>query len=174
MKKVLVAYYSRTGYTSAVAREIARACNADLESIRDIRGHGTGVGYLRSAFEAALHTSTNNRRVKNAPEEYELVIIGTPIWCWNISSPIRAYLETQREHFKRVAFFCTYGGSGKDKVLREMATLAGKPAVANMGVSDNEINQGAHHDKISSFISRLGGTSSVPPLRSVTPVAAAK
>lgn len=174
MKKILVAYYSRTGYTSAVAREIARACNADLESIRDIRGHGTGVGYMRSVFEAAFHTSTTNRRIKNGPEEYELVIIGTPIWCWNISSPIRSYLETQRDHFKRVAFFCTYGGSGQNKVLREMAALAGKPAVATMGVSDNEINQGAHHDKISSFISRLGGTTSVQPLRSVTPVAATK
>jgi flavodoxin len=155
MKKILVAYYSRSGFTSAVAREIARICHADLEPIKDIRGHGQGGSYMRSALEAALHLSTTNRRVQHQPDSYDLVIIGTPIWCWNIASPVRAYINSHRALFKHVAFFCTYGGSGQGKVLQDLAALADQPAVATLELTDQEINDDKHHEKIARFIENL-------------------
>jgi flavodoxin len=175
MKKILVVYHSRSGYTSGIAREIARLCNADVEAVNDLRGYGKGAGYLRSILEAAFHTVTLNRPVKNAAQDYELVIIGTPIWCWNISSPVRSYIESNRKKLKNVAFFCTYGGSGQEKVLQDMAALAGQPAAATMGVSDREIDRNMHHEKIATFIQHLGQDRNVQPLKaSISPVAVSK
>ncbi len=42
------------------------------------------------------------------PSEYDLVILGTPVWAGKMSSPLRSYIKTTAGKFKTVAFFCTY------------------------------------------------------------------
>lgn len=155
MNKILVVYHSRTGATSAVANEIAVACNADIESIRDIRRRFDGKSYLRLAFEAATHSNTLIRRIRYAPDNYDLVVIGTPIWCWNVSSPIRSYIKSHRHQCKRVAFFCTYGGSGYAKVFKDMEELAGQAAVASLFIKEDEIKTEKQHEKVAEFAKKL-------------------
>ena len=139
MKKILVVYHSRTGFTSTVARQIANACNADLESVKDIRRHCDRKIYIRLALEAAIHSETVIRRVIHAPEDYDIVVIGTPIWCWNIASPVRVYIVSHSHQFKRVAFFCTYGGSGQVKVMHDLEHLTGQTAIATLTLKDDDI-----------------------------------
>ncbi len=51
--KVLIAYYSRTGHTEQVAKEIAARCQADVDRIRDDGVDRSGLwGYLRSGWQA--------------------------------------------------------------------------------------------------------------------------
>lgn len=161
MKSILVVYHSRTGCTSALARQISNACNTDLESIKDIRIHTHGFSYLRSALESAFHFDTINQRVMQRPDDYELLVIGTPVWCWNIASPVRAYIKKFQPRFKQVAFFCTYAGSGQTKVLRDMERLSGKRPIATLAVAGSEQKNELHIDRLASFIERLevGGTS---------------
>ena len=155
MTKILVAYYSRTGFTQAIARQIAASCGADLESIEDVTGRSGVVGYARSAFEAVLHLEAPIRRAKFIPGDYDLVVIGTPIWFWNVASPVRAYLQRHRRHFRHVAFFCTYGGSGQSKVLGDLSALCGKTAVATLAVCEREVTQELHHDLLARFVANL-------------------
>ena len=167
MKKILVLYYSRTGFTRTIARQVARACNADLESIEVVKGRSHAVGYVRSAIEAALHLDTPIRRAKYIPSDYDIVAIGTPIWFWNVASPVRSYVKRHRRQFKRVAFFCTYGGSGQGKVLNDLASLCGRPAVASMAVADAKVTAELYHDQLSKFASALKGSGRLrrPPRR---------
>lgn len=162
MKKILVAYYSRTGHTSAVAKQIALACQGELESIKDIRRHRHAFGYLRMVFEAAFHLETTNQRVQNQPDEFDIVVIGTPIWCWNMASPVRAYVKRFRSRFKRVAFFCTYGGSGQTKVIHDLEKLAGQAAVASLALTEQEFHGEIFDQKIAEFIARLNGAEAMP------------
>jgi hypothetical protein len=48
--KTLVVYFSRSGHTRQVAREIASRCGADLEAIREERGRAGLLGYWRSGW----------------------------------------------------------------------------------------------------------------------------
>jgi hypothetical protein len=43
-----------------------------------------------------------------------------------------------------VAFFCSFGGRGADKALREMQQIVGKPAVAECKVTASEALHGIH------------------------------
>ena len=110
MNKILVVYFSRTGFTRIVARQLARACHADLEAIDDLQGRSHATGYAQSAFEALCHQRPLIDRATHSPQDYALVAVGTPIWMWNMASPVRSYLLRHRGQFQRVAFFCTYGG----------------------------------------------------------------
>lgn len=53
--KVLVVFYSRTGNTRTLARQIAVTMNSQTEEIMD-RMNRRGIrGYLRSGYEASFH-----------------------------------------------------------------------------------------------------------------------
>ncbi len=155
VRKILIIYYSRTGFTSTVANEIANSCGADLESIRDIRRRFDGKSYLRLVFEAAMHSDTLIRRVRYAPDNYDVVVIGTPIWCWNVSNPIRTYIKIHRHQFKRIAFFFTYGGSGQVKIFQDLEKLAGQTPIARLAVKDSDIKNERQHEEVKEFTAKL-------------------
>jgi flavodoxin len=158
MSKILVLYSSRTGFTRAIAGDIACACGADVEAIEVVNQRGPASGYVRSAIEAALHLETPILSARRVPSDYDIVVIGTPIWLWNVASPVRSYIKGHRRQFRRVAFFCTSGGSGHAKVFRDLESLCGRPAVATWAVTDVDVSGEFHRDGLSEFADALKGT----------------
>ena len=86
------------------------------------------------------------------PRDYALVVLGTPVWAGNMSSPMRAYIARHKLDFGRIALFCTQGGSGGEKVLRTMADLCGKSPVATVCLNDSEIDGDLHGVKLQAFM----------------------
>ncbi len=155
MTKILVVYYSRSGHTQMIARQLARACKADLEPIVDANPRDGITGYVRCAYEAALHQPGPIKRANHDPSLYDLVVIGTPVWCWNMASPVRTYLLRHRGRLRRVAYFCTYGGSGQEKVLGDMVQLCGRPALDTLALRDKDITTTRHRDTLTRFAHQL-------------------
>jgi flavodoxin len=151
MKKSLVVCFSRTGHTEAVARQLATRLRADLECITEAQGRDGLLGYLRSALEALLGMHPVIARSLHRPQDYDLIVIGTPVWFWNMSSPVRSYLRRHRTHITQVAVFCTMGGSGGAKVQDDMARLLGRPALARLALKERDIDQGRVANAIERF-----------------------
>jgi flavodoxin len=156
MQKALVVYFSRTGYTRKIAEEIAARSGADIESVEDVRGRSGIVGYFRSAREAYKKRLIDIKPAAKNPSEYDLVVLGTPVWARNLSSPMRAYLNAHRDELKRVGIFCTQGGSGAEKVFGDVAELCGRKPDASLALNDGEIKRGAYADKLDRFLGVLG------------------
>lgn len=152
MRRVLVVYFSRSGYTRKIAEEIASRCDADIEPIRDIRSRSGIFGYFRSAREAFKKRVIDIRPPTKNPSDYELIVLGTPVWAGNVSSPMRSYINAQRERFGQVAFFCTLGGSGASRVLGDMSALCVKRPVGTIAVTDAEIKKKSYAQKLDRFI----------------------
>jgi flavodoxin len=152
MKPILVVYFSRTGYTQRVAEHIAQATGADCEPIKE-RSPRTGfLGYWRSAREALRKSVVEIEPASANPRDYALVVLGTPVWAGNMSSPIRTYIAEHKLDFGRIALFCTQGGSGGEKVLRRMADLCGTSPVATGCFTDSEIERDLHSVKLQDFM----------------------
>lgn len=151
MKSCLVIYYSRSGFTERVAKRIAADCACDIERIRDARPREGPLGYLRSIYEALTGTLPPLEPTARNPADYELVIVGTPVWAGRLCSPMRAYLRANAARLPQVAAFCTMGGSGGDKVLDEIAALCGKAPLARLVLSDKEIQGDRDREKIGLF-----------------------
>ncbi len=90
--KILIAYYSRTGHTEQVGKEIAVRCQADVDRIRDDGVDRSGLwGYLRSGWQAFSSATPPIHRATRNPAEYDLVVIGAPVWNWSLAAPVRTY-----------------------------------------------------------------------------------
>ena len=157
--KVLVVYYSRTGNTRFVAEAIAQSLEADIEEIKDGKNRTGIFGFLRCGYEAIFKKLTEIEVSGKNPEEYDLIIVGSPVWAGRLSSPVRTYLHLYGHKFKNVAFFITYSiGSGK--VFSQMEELC-KPPIATLEVKDEEIESGEYMKKVKEFVVNIEKSLSV-------------
>jgi flavodoxin len=155
--RALIAYYSRTGNTKALAREIRVTLGGDLEEIVDRTNRRGILGYLRSGRDGWL-----NRRSKLAPtavdpSAFDLVVIGTPVWSASLSSPVRTFLLDHAKTLPAVAFFCTMGGRGSDRVFQQMEAICGKPPIATLARTERQLAVSDLPDAVVAFASRLRG-----------------
>jgi len=153
MKKTLIVYHSRTGHTKRVAQALARKLDADIDEIRIVQPLDGALGYAMCAIEAIAGLAPALRPMHRNAAAYELVLIGTPVWFWSLASPVRSWLEAHPlKH--RVAFFCTMGGSGAQRVFATMAELAGREPVATLALLEKELD-GPFERKLDAFAQRL-------------------
>jgi menaquinone-dependent protoporphyrinogen IX oxidase len=153
--KILTVYYTRTGITAEIARLITEELGGELEEIKDTRNRNGVLAYLLSGMEAALKKQARIIKAKNDPGEYDLVVIGTPVWSHNMSTPVRAYLEENNTRFKNTAFFSTCGSTGISKTLRDMEDLCGKNARALLEIKKNDMKSGKYQEKVKQFVRKL-------------------
>ncbi len=155
MGRILVVYYSRTGRTQQIAEAIAAQLNADIEPIRD-GGRRLGFrGYLRSLLEAMQKRVIRISAPTKDPSAYDLTILGTPVWARNMCSPMRAYISAQRHRFKRIAVFCTQGGSGGTAVADKIAELCARRPAATLVLNEDEIKENQFSANLDRFAQSL-------------------
>jgi flavodoxin len=155
MTRILVAYYSRSGNTRKIARQIAATLNADVEEIIDTDRRQGIRGYLRSGRQAFFRKMTSLQPEIRRPSDYDLVVIGSPIWNISLSSPVRTYIRQHRREIKDAAFFCTCGGSGAARVFEQMAEESGQRPVALLAVREAELDSPQTATAISRFCGAL-------------------
>lgn len=150
--KTLIVFFSLTGNTRKIAQAISDELNGTLEEIQDTRNRNGIAGYLLSIMEAIFKKRSKIQEVKHDPSAYDLVIIGTPVWAFNISSPVRTYLEQKKKSINAAAFFVTCTASGGKKVLQDMTNLYGKKASALLEIKEEDIKSGKYLEKVKQFM----------------------
>jgi flavodoxin len=153
--KILIVFYSRSGGTRTLARALADALGCPIEELIDRRQRRGFVGYLRSAFDGFFARTTELAEIQHDPAQYDLVIIGTPIWSRSMSAPIRTYLQQNRGRFRDAAFFLTHGGTGRRRVFDQMAELSLVQPSAVLGITEREMDGAQFLSKARVFADRL-------------------
>ena len=132
--KVLVAYYSATGSTKAVAGYIAEALQADLYEITPETPY-TSADLNWNDSSSRVSREHNDEALRNVPlanaevanwAEYDTVFIGYPIW-WGIAAwPTDSFVKANNFDGKTVIPFATSSSSGLGESGKLLADLAGK------------------------------------------------
>ena len=155
--KVLVIYYSRTGHTKTVAEALATALQCDKEEIVDTKKRSGTLGYIRSGRDATQGSLTVIEDIRSTVSEYDLVIIGTPVWAGRVSTPVRTFIH-QYKNFEKVAFFSTQDGKDAGKAFTEMETLCGMTPVSVLSIPSKEVEKKDFDEKMSQFIREVKGS----------------
>ena len=151
--KILLVYYSRTGTTRRIAEEIRESLGCDVEEVVDKKSRSDLLGWLRAGRDGGAGNLTCIGLGVRDVSEYDLMILGTPIWNGKVSAPIRTYVVENRGRLPEVAFFSTQDGE-ENKAFDEMEGLCEKPPVAAVQlVSKREIETGEYKGKLEGFLS---------------------
>jgi len=152
--RTLVVFYSRSGTTKKVAKEISKILKCDTEELVDLKSRKGFKGFLNSGRESHTRTCTKLGKLKKDPSKYDLIILGTPTWTLRMSCPMRTYILKNRKKFKKIACFMTYGGLG-GLVNREMAHLCGKKAIAGISLKQLDVKTGRASKTIRRFCQKI-------------------
>lgn len=157
--KTLVVYYSRTGRTKKVAEAIADNLSSDIEEIIDGQNRSGPIGFLRSGYQAYRKSLIDIKNLQKDVSEYDIIIIGTPVWARTVSSPVRTFLHAYKNDFTTVAFFSTHGSDEPQKEFNEMESICGKKPVCTVSFSAKEVDAN-HIEGINQFVAELKGIES--------------
>ena len=152
--RALVVYYTRTGTTKRVAEEIAGALICDMEEIIDTKKRTGPIGSFSAIRDSNKKKLTTIKDIINDPTQYDQIIIGTPVWMYTMSTPIRAYTSMHSTKFNQVAFFCTHHGK-IGKTFEDMARLCEKKPISSLEISKVDIKNGTDASKLRRFIDEI-------------------
>ncbi|MBN2017995.1 MAG: flavodoxin [Candidatus Cloacimonetes bacterium] len=119
--KSLVVYYSLEENTHYLAESIAECIGADLlrlVPVKDIKN--TKTKYLVGGRQAVMKKKPKLLPCDKNPEDYDMIIIGTPVWASTITPAVRSFLSSITFKDKKIGLFCCHrGGPGKTLVYME-------------------------------------------------------
>ena len=136
-RRVVCIYYSRTGNTKQAMTEIAEALDCELIPVRDKVNRNGFVGFLRCGLDAMRKKTRVMTRVKpkRPLSDYDLVILGTPIWAGRCCSVIRGLLKRRGFEMANVAYVITHKSEKPYKeVYRQMDKYVQTPHVADVSL----------------------------------------
>lgn len=105
--KSLVVYYSRTGNTKFIAETIAAELGSDIEEVFDLKSREDSECWRSAGLDATTGKSTYIAQTAKNPHDYDLLIIGSPVWAWGPTAAIRTYLSKNDLSGKKVGLFFT-------------------------------------------------------------------
>jgi len=124
--KVLVAYFSASGTTEGVAKQLAEVTGGDLHKIqpeqpytdadlnwRDKQSRSTIEMQDKSSRPAITGKLANMK-------DYEVVYVGFPIWWYTCPTIINTFMESYDFNGKTVIPFATSGGSTIEKACKDL------------------------------------------------------
>jgi hypothetical protein len=134
-----------------MAEAISDELGSDLDEILDGNDRsGTLRGWFQSGKDATKGNLTTIEHGRD-PTDYDLVVIGTPVWAWTMTPAIRTYLAVHT--LPEVAFFCTYGiHSGRAFQEMEEAT---RPPLSRLGLCGRKVDSDDARREIRGFCEGL-------------------
>ena len=113
-RRVLVAYFSRSGNTRVIARQIGRSLNATVFEIEPAKPYPED--YFQTVEQARRERDSGFKpalrgRVANL-DGYDVVYLGFPIWGETAPPAIRSFLASHDLAGKTLIPFITHGGYG--------------------------------------------------------------
>ena len=155
-KKILVVYYSKTGNTEKVANDIVSSLGADSEKLIDLKKRSGFFGFIFGGRDGMRKKETRIRQPAQDPSQYDIVVIGAPVWGWNMAPAVRTYLSRYKNVIKQAGYFVTCGGSGVEKTIASFEELTGQKSLACVGFSEKELkNPEDYSRKLDEFLKKL-------------------
>lgn len=133
-KKILLVYYSRSGKTKLAAEYLCSMINCESEELLDTKDRKGILGFIKSGRDAMKGRMTSLNPLNYNPAEYDLVIIGTPVWASHICAPIRTFVEQNKNVLKRVAVFSTQGGPGDNSVFADLSSILSDSPITSLSI----------------------------------------
>lgn len=120
----LIAYFSVSGTTARVARQLADG--NDLLEIKPKQKYtNADVNWRNKSSRSSIEMNDPNARPELADtsadlSQYDTICVGFPIWWYTAPRIINTFLESYDLAGKRIILFATSGGSGINSAVRDL------------------------------------------------------
>lgn len=123
--KTLIVYFSWSGNTRAVANTIQDLTGYDIVEIEVEEPYSSVYNEVTARARQELDNDVRPALVTQVEnmEEYDTLIVGTPIWGSRLAPPVKSFLAMYDLTGKKIAPFCTHGGSGTAQSVNDIRAV---------------------------------------------------
>lgn len=151
-----------TGYASSTeyfATYIQKQTGADLFRITVAEGHYPAT--YEPLAEAAKQEHDNHVLPKlmshiDNMDDYSTIIIGYPIWWYDMPMPVYSFFEEYDLSRKRIAVFTTHLGSGLSGTIPTVKRLEPEADVVEEGFSCNGNQVTGKEEEVNGWLKKMG------------------
>ena len=153
MSKTLVAYFSASGVTARVAKNLASAAGADLYEIKPAVPYSRAdLNWMDKQSRSSVEMRDKSSRPALADTNadiaaYDTIFIGFPIWWYIAPTIINTFLEAYDFSGKKVVLFATSGGSGFGKAVDSLQPSAPGAKI----IAGDSLNGNPNEKKLKAF-----------------------
>lgn len=154
--KALVVYFSHSGNTESVAKEIQSQTDADIFEIVPEIAYTTDYNTL---LDVAQNEKKDNARpaisgtIDNL-DDYDTIYLGFPNWWADMPMVLYTFLDTYDLSGKTIAPFVTSGGSGFSNTISTIKSLEPN-AVVTDGLAIRDSQAGNPASAVSEWLDKL-------------------
>jgi flavodoxin len=159
--KACVIFYSYSGITRSIARNIQKTCGADLIEVQPKETYTSITAYTIGCMRA--------RREQGdpvAPEEidvssYDLLVIGGPVWAWKPAPPVNGAIKAVKGcDNKKAVLFATCGSQIGETlaIMKKAVETRGVSVIGEFSFTRKEVNDDKKLKELIDFISNSSKT----------------
>ena len=156
MKK-LVVFYSLEGNTKFIAQNLAKEIGADILELKPEKEIPKiePLKHFWGGKQVVMKETPKLKKYDINLADYDTLIIGTPVWSFNFSPPIRTFLKENKIKNKKIILFCTSEGS-KGKTFENLKKeLKGNEIIAQIEFQSVLENPEENIKKLEDFINSV-------------------
>lgn len=124
-KKILVAYFSHSGNTKAVAEQISKATGGDIFRIETVTAYPHEYNKLVDLVKREVE-SNYKPAIKDSKSDtgtYDIIFVGSPNWWGTIAPPVATFLSGHDLSGKTIIPFMTHEGSRMGHAVADIKGL---------------------------------------------------
>ncbi len=155
--KAIIVYYSLEGNTDYTAKLLAEELGADLLRLEPIKPYPTdNKKFLLGGKDATLGVEPPLRPYNFNPDDYDTVILGTPLWAWTYAPPLKTFISGNNFSGKKLAFFVSSGGGSDKKCFAKLCKATGCDNAPTLSLTDPLKSRSAENaERIREFAERI-------------------
>ena len=155
-QKVLVAYFSASGTTKAVAQQLAEVAGADLHEIKPEQPYtDADLDWTDKQSRSTIEMKDKNSRPAITDklanmQDYDVIYVGFPIWWYTAPTIIDTFMESYDFKGKTVIPFATSGGSSIKKACQDL-----KAAYPDVNWKEGKLLNRASKQELETWVKEL-------------------
>ena len=159
MSKKLVAYFSASGVTAKLAKNLAEAAGADIYEICPETPYtNADLNWQDKKSRSSVEMNDKSFRPAIADTDaniadYDTIFVGFPIWWYVAPTIINTFLEAYDFSGKTIILFATSGGSGMGNSAKELRPSVSDSAVIKDG---KRFSANASVNELKEWVKSLG------------------
>lgn len=120
--KILIAYYSLSGNTKVIAKNIQKATGGDLFRIETTHQYPDDFNDLVAQIKEEIESGFRPKLITKVInfDKYETIFIGSPNWWGTITPAVSSFLDSYNFNGKKVIPFITHGKVGAQNTIKDM------------------------------------------------------
>ncbi|WP_422122054.1 flavodoxin family protein [Planococcus sp. X10-3] len=126
--KPLIVYYSHSGNNEKLALELRDRISCDMYEIKEKKKRRD----LAILFDVLMKRKSHLAPIEFNVSDYRPIILIAPVWAGKIASPMRTFIQMEKEKLTDYSFItiCSGAEGQRDKIMAQLSALTSqKPTV---------------------------------------------